>query len=106
MTNVAPLPSTTRVPSTCRPTAAGCDRRAATTAGYQRASIFWMPVEVLGCTPSVVSAAVSNPVHWSTTVIGDAVVLFARAQPGIAAFRSATRCPHAEQFDGFIGMIC
>src|SRR3954466_8862226 len=58
ITKVAPLPSTTLVPSTCRPaeTAPG---RAATSAGYQRAAIFWMPVVLFGCTPSPVSAAVS-----------------------------------------------
>src|SRR5690349_13360913 len=105
ITNGVPLASTTRVPSTRRPTAAGCEPRAVTTAGYQRPSIFWMPVELFGCTPSVVSAAVSNPVHWSTTVIGDAVVLFARAQPGMAALRSTTRCAQAEQLAGVIGMI-
>ncbi len=60
ITNVAPFDSTTRVPSTCRPTAA-FGRSAATTAGYHRLSIFWMPVVLLGCTPSVVSAAVSKP---------------------------------------------
>jgi hypothetical protein len=78
---------------------------AATTAGYQRLSIFWIPVVPLGCTPSVVSAAVSNPVHWSTTVIGEAAVEFACAQPGMALLRSTTRWPHAPQLAGFIGMI-
>src|ERR1041384_860951 len=62
ITNGVPFASTTRVPSTCRPGAAGgCVPRAATTAGYQRLSIFWMPVVVLGWTPSVVSVAVLTP---------------------------------------------
>lgn len=61
--------------------------------------------ELFGWTPSPVSVAALNPVHWSTTVIGDRVVLFALAQAGIAALRFTTRCPHGAQLLGLIGRI-
>src|SRR5262249_5487423 len=54
-----------------------------TSAGYQRSDIFWKPAS-FGCTPSPVSVEALKPVHWSTTVIGDADVVFPAAQPGIA----------------------
>jgi hypothetical protein len=57
-------------------------RNTSASGGYQRSDIFWMPVVPFGCTPSVVSADVLNPVHWSTTVIGDWAVLRPLAQPG------------------------
>src|ERR1041384_1585435 len=50
MTNAVPFASVIRVPLTRRPPAS-VRGRAAINAGYQRASIFWMPVEPLGCTP-------------------------------------------------------
>jgi hypothetical protein len=72
---------------------------------YHLSEIFWSP-DASGCTPSVVSALVLKPVHWSTTVIGDAAVVLPAAQPGMAWFSATTRCPHSAQLDGFIGMIC
>ncbi len=42
--------------------------------GYPLAAIFWLPAS-FGWTPSPVSVASLNPVHWSTTVIGDAAVV-------------------------------
>src|SRR5690242_8845006 len=52
--------------------------------GNHFAAIFWLPAS-LGCTPSPVSVASLNPVHWSTTVTGDWAVLIPLAQAGIAA---------------------
>ncbi|MEU4244494.1 hypothetical protein [Actinoplanes sp. NPDC026619] len=58
-----------------------------------------------GWTPSVVFEPVLKPLHWSTTVIGDAEVLLPLAQPGMALLRLITRCPQSEQPLGFIGRI-
>src|SRR6185503_7647305 len=77
---------------------------AGSTGGYHLADIFWMPAS-LGCTPSPVSVAVLNPVHWSTTVIGDCAVLLALTQAGMALSKVTTRCPHSGQLLGFIGRI-
>src|SRR5713226_4285888 len=74
-------------------------------AGYHLAAIFWLP-ESLGWTPSTVSVASLNPVHWSTTTIGDCAVLSDAAQAGMAASRLTTPCAQLEHPLGFIGMIC
>ncbi|MEE3920003.1 hypothetical protein V2I01_22245 [Micromonospora sp. BRA006-A] len=77
---------------------------AATSAGYHLSDIFWSPA-AFGCTPSYVSVAVLNPVHWSTTTIGEAVVVFPAAQPSMSAWSATVRWPHSGQLAGFIGMI-
>jgi hypothetical protein len=67
-------------------------------------AIVTMP-ESFGCTPSDVSAAGSPPVHWSTTVTGDAAVVVEAAHAGIAASRSTVRCAHSAHALGATGMI-
>src|SRR4051794_22838890 len=74
-------------------------------AGYQRSAIFWKPM-VVGWTPSTVSATASKPVHWSTTTIGDCVVVRPAAQPGMALSNSTMSAGQVEQLAALIGMIC
>ena len=73
-------------------------------AGYHRSDIFWKP-ESSGWTPSVVSATVSKPVNWSTTVTGDWAVVLPAAQAGMALLSAATPGGHHVQPPGVIGMI-
>src|SRR6476619_1337358 len=63
---------------------------AAVRGAYHLSAILTMPVS-LGCTPSPVSLLAFQPVHWSTTVIGDWAVVFAAAQPGIALLSATVR---------------
>jgi hypothetical protein len=78
--------------------------RKLTRAGYHLSDIFWFP-ESFGCTPSPVSVAVLNPVHWSTTTIGDCAVLKPLAHAGMSALKSMVRWAHSGQVLGFTGMI-
>jgi hypothetical protein len=77
---------------------------AAATAEYQLLPSTFVPAS-FGCTPSLVMVAVLKPVQTSTTVIGEAEVLFEGAQVAIALLRLMTRCPHSLHPEGFIGMI-
>src|SRR5689334_18302723 len=72
---------------------------AAASGAYQLFAILTFP-ESLGCTPSPVSVAGFQPVHWSTTVIGDCAVVLDAAQPGIALFSDTVRAGQSAQLDG------
>jgi hypothetical protein len=83
--------------------------RSAMRAGYHLSDIFWLP-ESLGCTPSYVSVLVSNPVHWSTTIIGDWAVVLPSAQACIWLLKLMTLWGQSGQLpqtaaEGFRGMI-
>src|SRR3954454_780047 len=73
-------------------------------AGDHRSDIFWFP-ESFGWTPSPVSVAELNPVHWSTTAIGDCAVVLPLAHAGIALLRAIARFGQSAHPLGFSGMI-
>src|SRR5262249_30463454 len=89
------------------------DQKYGVIAGYHLSEIFCDPL-AFGCTPSAVSAPsfALNPVHWSTTTMGDVAVLLPVAQAGIMSLNAVTRAPqsgHAQVVQvavliGFMGM--
>ena len=75
-----------------------------TNAGYHFAAILVSP-EVLGCTPSLRSIELIA-VYWSTTQMGELVVLSPAAQAGIAAFRAVIWLVYEPTEHGIICATC